>query len=255
MHFVGSDYLKELANYSNPVKNRTFTLMNLSENSNVLDVGCGPGVDTIFLGKSVVTKGSITGIDFDHAMISEANHKSMMEGLFPRISHQQASSLNLPFRDRSFDTVRSERMLQHIKDPLTAICEMSRVCKSKGKIVIADSDHSSMSIDTNEIDTEWKLRRFRTDYLPNGYSGRSLFGQCKKVGLIQIETETHTLVVENYRLYRYMACMDIIEDAAVEQGIITNEDLNRYNRDLEAADRAGLFWAYCTIVIVSATRP
>jgi len=42
----------------------------------------------------------------------------------------------LPFRDNSFDLVYSRNVLEHLPNPLNALCEQKRVCKEGGRISI-----------------------------------------------------------------------------------------------------------------------
>jgi hypothetical protein len=51
--------------------------------------------------------------------------------------------------------------------PERTLSEMVRVTRSDGRIVVADTDHSTMTIDTSDIDIEWKLRCFRTEIFKN----------------------------------------------------------------------------------------
>jgi ubiquinone/menaquinone biosynthesis C-methylase UbiE len=254
IQFVNSDYLEQLGNKFNHIKQKTYELMKLDDDSSVLDAGCGPGIDTIILGKTIVTKGTVTGFDFDEQMVTEANRRAAGEGLFPRVSHLHCSAVSLPFENESFHSVRSERMLQHLVNPLEAISELVRVCKKGGTIVVADSDHSSLSIDCAKTETEWKLRKFRTDFLPNGYAGRSLFSQFKICGLENINMEFFSIIVNSYKMYRYFSCMDLVEKEALKQKAISIEELNTFNIFLENADNCGRFFCYITIIVASGIK-
>jgi SAM-dependent methyltransferase len=48
-----------------------------------------------------------------------------------------SSALNVPFNDRSFDTVVSTEVLEHVPDPLRALKEMHRVLKSGGHLILS----------------------------------------------------------------------------------------------------------------------
>jgi tetratricopeptide (TPR) repeat protein len=51
-----------------------------------------------------------------------------------QLPHVYADSLELPFRDASFDLVISQAVLDHVKDPFRAVSEMQRVTKPGGTI-------------------------------------------------------------------------------------------------------------------------
>jgi len=46
-----------------------------------------------------------------------------------------ADALHLPFRDKSFDYVRSSHLIEHLSNPTLFLCECIRVCRKKVKVV------------------------------------------------------------------------------------------------------------------------
>ena len=61
MGYVGTDYLRLLEERMLDLKLRNYTLMNIEMRDSVLDVGCGPGSDTIHLAQHVGAKSEVTG--------------------------------------------------------------------------------------------------------------------------------------------------------------------------------------------------
>ncbi|MDG5814412.1 methyltransferase domain-containing protein [Chitinispirillales bacterium ANBcel5] len=249
--FVDSKYLQSLADKIRPVKIRSYELMNLKPDSIVLDVGCGPGIDTATLFTQKVNQGIVVGVDIDSNMVKAAQNATKDT---TRIGYFQANSYCLPFSHQSFDSVRSERLLQHLDQPQCAIAEMKRVCRKNGIIVVVDCDHSSLSIDTTQKDIEWKLRRSRTEQIPNGYSGRNLFRLLKKQGLCGVAIELHTIAVHSYHLFRKFSCMDEAEQKALSSGCITENELIKLNEELIDYDKKGVFTAYTVFIIASGKR-
>lgn len=54
--------------------------------------------------------------------------------------------------DRSFDIVRSERMLQWVSDPAAAVAEMARVVRPGGQVSLIDADWSTFTINVGDDD-------------------------------------------------------------------------------------------------------
>ena len=100
----------------------------------VLDVACGPGLLACAFAR--VAKHA-TGIDMTPAMLEQARKTQQEQGL-KNLSWQQGDVYSLPFPPDHFSIVSSRFVFHHLQDPLAALKEMKRVCKSGGKIVVAD---------------------------------------------------------------------------------------------------------------------
>lgn len=95
----------------------------------ILDVGCGDG----FVAKIVLSNRDQKidwGIDLSSDEISYARRS----GSFKKC--KVANVYNLPFKDKSFSTVFSNSVIEHIPDLNQALLEMSRVLKKRGKFII-----------------------------------------------------------------------------------------------------------------------
>jgi ubiquinone/menaquinone biosynthesis C-methylase UbiE len=95
----------------------------------VLDAGCGGGRYSVawrLLGAS-----HVTGIDVSATGIEDARQRVAARGLGD-VVFQQASALELPFPDRSFDVVFSNGVLHHTTDWRRGVREVVRVLAPKG---------------------------------------------------------------------------------------------------------------------------
>jgi len=100
----------------------------------VLDVACGPGLLACAFAR--VAKHA-TGIDITPAMLEQARKTQQEQGL-KNLSWQHGDVYSLPFSPDQFSIVSSRFVFHHLQDPLAALKEMKRVCKSGGKVVVAD---------------------------------------------------------------------------------------------------------------------
>lgn len=100
----------------------------------VLDVACGPGLLACAFAK--VAKDA-TGVDMTPAMLEQARKTQQEQGL-KNVSWQQGDVYSLPFPPDQFSIVSSRFVFHHLQDPLAALREMKRVCKSGGKVAVAD---------------------------------------------------------------------------------------------------------------------
>lgn len=250
---VDPDYLQLLATRVEPLKKRSYELMQIRKGHIILDIGCGPAIDTIPLAQFVGPTGQVIGIDIDSEMINLANKKAKEAMVTDWVLHKHFEAESIPYNSDYFDSCHCERMLQHLLYPERAISEMVRVTKPNGWIVVSDTDHSTLSIDS-DTDIEWKLRRFHTEMYKNGYIGRQLFRLFKQQNLEDIVIEIFPLFSTEYMLTRYMALLDKTEKEAVATGIITEEELKRWHNNLERSDKEGVFFSSVIMVLIAGRK-
>jgi SAM-dependent methyltransferase len=101
----------------------------------VLDVACGPGLVVCAFAKVVA---HATGIDITPAMLDRARQLQAEKAL-TNVTWKLGDVRSLPFPDASFSIVTSRFAFHHILDPFTVLGEMKRVCKSGGRVVVADT--------------------------------------------------------------------------------------------------------------------
>jgi len=113
---------------------RRLEAMPISPGQRLLDVGCGNGIATLHVARSLDV--IATGVDVDPDQIALA--RSAAAGLDTNMAFQVANATRLPFADATFDIVTTSKTLHHIKDWQKAVAELVRVVKPGGYIVLAD---------------------------------------------------------------------------------------------------------------------
>jgi ubiquinone/menaquinone biosynthesis C-methylase UbiE len=253
--YVDPEYLRVVGDLLNQIKQRTYDRMQIRTGHKVLDVGCGPGTDTIPLAHLVGSSGQVCGVDYDEAMVVEADQRAEKVGVRAWVKHKRADVSSLPFESDYFDSCRSERVFQHLRNPAQALAEMTRVTKTDGWVVVMDADWGTYSIDTAEVDIERRLARFFAEQmLYNGYAGRQLYGLFKKQGLRDVTFEICPVAVTHYTLARQIRLADRLEQAALAANIITEAELRRWRTGLEQADAEGIFFSQACAVLVAGRK-
>jgi SAM-dependent methyltransferase len=102
----------------------------------LLDVGCGIGGSARHL--ALAHGCQVTGIDLTAAYCELANELSARLGLATQTRFQQASALELPFDDASFDVVWTEHVQMNIADKQRFYGELTRVLRPGGVLVFHD---------------------------------------------------------------------------------------------------------------------
>jgi SAM-dependent methyltransferase len=101
------------------------------EGKECLDVGCGGGRYSIAMGR--LGAGQVVGCDISDDGLANACLRA--EGT-PNVTFEQASVLDLPFDDGSFDFVFSSGVLHHTTDPDKGLDELTRVLRPGGYLYL-----------------------------------------------------------------------------------------------------------------------
>ena len=98
--------------------------------SDVLECACGTGLLTKVIAPRCK---SVVATDFSAKMLKRAKRKCKKYG---NARFEFADILNLPYAGESFDTVVAANVIHLLDEPLKALGELNRVCKTGGTIII-----------------------------------------------------------------------------------------------------------------------
>jgi ubiquinone/menaquinone biosynthesis C-methylase UbiE len=107
----------------------------------VLEAGCGVGAQTVLLARNN-PQAHFVSIDISAESLACAGERVSGKGL-TNVTFGQADICNLPFRQRTFDHVFVCFTLEHIQDPLLALCKLKNIIRADGTITVIEGDHGS----------------------------------------------------------------------------------------------------------------
>ena len=102
----------------------------------LLDIGSGLGGPARYL--AMVCGCRVTGIDLTAEFVTVAIELARRSGLAGQVDFRQASALDLPFADGSFDQAWSQNVAMNIADRPRYYAEMRRVLRPGGRLAIQD---------------------------------------------------------------------------------------------------------------------
>ena len=253
---VNPEYLEKTAAIFAPVKQNSYSNMHVSEGDTVLDVGCGPGFDVMALAELVGIRGKVVGFDHDEAMLSQALQNIAHTYQDRDISLIQGCANQLPFQNNYFTSCRSERLFMHLRTPEQTLAEIIRVTKPGGNVVIIDTDWASLSIDNPLPKIEQTLSNYRiSQVLNNGYSGRSLYRQFRKLQLANIKIDVTPICVTDIKLFYYLSMQQTVEEQALACRVITERELKYWREELNQAADNDYFYCSVNLIMISASKP
>lgn len=122
-------YLRHLFAYE-------FAKDKISENSFVLEVGCGEGYGTNLLSQR---SGKIIGLDVEKDTIAHSSGKYEAENCLFRTY----DGVKIPYEDNTFDTVISFQVIEHIQDDINYVSEIYRVLKRNGIFILTTPNRTN----------------------------------------------------------------------------------------------------------------
>ena len=250
---VNAAYLDQTAAVLTKVKETSYVLMNATPLSRILDVGCGPGIDTHAMAS--MTSGMVVGVDYCPEMVRQANARGRDLETRPRPVYAVANAARLPFDDHTFDAVRCERLLQHVAVPEAVVRELTRLVRPKGRLVLVDTDFGSLSMDyAGHPGLERRLQLAIAELTTtNGYSGRQLFRWLKRQGLEDISISVTPVVVTSYALARNLIRLPVAESCALKADVLCSQDVEELRAAFARSDNKGEFFASINLVTVAGT--
>ena len=140
--------------------------LQLDPGDQVLDIGCGTGIDIPLLYHRVGSEGRVVGIDISKGMICRAR-KRISRNPSVSIPLVQGNALYLPFESKSFDAVFCDYLISTVH-AVKAIKEAFRVAKPGASMVFAD----------DRLPSGWFASPLKamTGFFRNGYFNSAVAG-------------------------------------------------------------------------------
>jgi SAM-dependent methyltransferase len=246
---VAEDLVAWMAHQRRGGPDETVGALGLAPGDRVLDLGCGPGVDRRALAVVVGPTGLAVGLDRSAAMATASAATGSGAVL---VGDGQA----LPLASSSFAGAWARAVLIHTPDPGAAVAELARVVRPGGRIVLAEPDHGTHIVATDEMDVFERVRAHRRTSFRHPLVGRDLPALAAAAGLV---VEARWLTPIEHRSFAHARAaggpFDVAVAAAVDAGAITAAEGDRYLASLAARDDLGAFLFAAMAVTVVARRP
>jgi SAM-dependent methyltransferase len=209
--------------------------------SNVLEVGCGVGAQTLPLAERS-PNARFTSIDVSADSLAQARRRADEAG-FRNVEFKQADILALPFAPESFDHIFICLVLEHLSRPVEALSSLVRVVRPGGTITVIEGDHGSTYFYPPSHAAE-KVIRCLVE-LQRRAEGDALIGRrlyplmaaahlervCVSPLMVYVDSSKPDLV-SGFIKKTFVAMIEGVRESAIEAGVIDAEAFDAGIRDL-----------------------
>jgi ubiquinone/menaquinone biosynthesis C-methylase UbiE len=192
-------------------------LLDIQPGDQVLDVGCGIGLQALAMAKLATTAGKVVGTDISTVMIDIAKSRTANSGL--PLDFLVADAASQPFPNQSFDCVRTERVLMYVPDTQQTINEFKRLLKPGGRLVIFDFDWDGILIAHHNKALTRQIIRYASDSFPNGRIGADLYLQLRNAGFKNVAVKPSSYYGNNEIL---LSIMKRVYEGILQTGVANN---------------------------------
>ncbi|WP_219465083.1 methyltransferase domain-containing protein [Nonomuraea rhizosphaerae] len=249
-------YLDQLA-ASTPgraYKRELLAMMDLRPGQTVLDIGCGPGTDLADLADAVTGTGTVVGLDHDLVMADLARIRLADR---PNVEVRLGDAHTIPLADGTVDRARTDRVLQHVRDPGQVMAEFRRLARPGGAITMAEPDWHGLLIDSPV--GPGLVRYITSEVIRNPDIGRSLVRLAERAGLVVRTAVVFAPVIRDLETAEQLFGLRRTIGRAVEAGYLEDgclEDGCLEDGCLEDGELGpGPFLASCALFMVVACAP
>jgi ubiquinone/menaquinone biosynthesis C-methylase UbiE len=154
-------------------------------------------------------------------MVTEAGRRAADSGL--PVEFCPGDAMSLDFADASFDSVRCENVLIHLRDAHKALNELIRVARSGGRSVASELDTEMRFIDSPYVQLTRTIFSSFADATPSGRIGRALLRLMRDAGLHNVTCQA-TVVRADLIFFRILQeghLNNCIQQGLISTGMLT----------------------------------
>lgn len=221
--------------------------------SRVLEVGCGVGAQTVTLARQS-PDAHVTAIDVSEVSLAEARRRADGAAL-TNVKFQQADIFALPFAPGSFDHVFVCFVLEHLREPLTALRTLQRVLSPGGTMTVIEGDHGSTYFHPDSAAAHRAIQclvDLQRAAAGDALIGRRVYPLMVEAGLQDVRVSPRMVyvdasrpqLVDGFVKKTFAAMVEGVRDEAIRAGMVEAADFDAGIRALHRTTEADGVFCY-----------
>ncbi|HSP06399.1 MAG TPA: methyltransferase domain-containing protein [Acidobacteriota bacterium] len=186
IHGTTPEEQRRLSRMNDLINRGSLRELALRGGEHILDLGSGLGQFTREMAR--VSGQKVIGVEYSSEQLEEAQRLAREAGEETIVEFRQGDALQPPIRDDewgSFDVAHTRFLLEHLRDPLTAVRVMVRAVRPGGRVILEDDDHDVMRLwpELPGFESLWRAYIRTYDRLGNDpFIGRRLVSLLHQAG-------------------------------------------------------------------------
>jgi SAM-dependent methyltransferase len=207
----------------------------------VLEDGCGVGAQTTTIARNS-PQSRFLSIDLSADSLAVARERTNDAGI-TNVAFLQADIFNLPFKEQSFDHAFVCFVLEHLRDPVSALVCLKRMLKPGGSVTAIEGDHGSAYFHPDSADARRAIQcliDLQAGMGGDALIGRRLYPLLAEAGFKEVTVSPRMVyvdasrpqLVDGFTRNTFNAMVEGVRADAIARGLIDPESWDRGIRDL-----------------------
>lgn len=186
--------------FAEPELRSAIASLGIAPGSRILDVGCGTGLQSLWLAEAASPNGELTAVDISEAHAAIARSR-LASATIPTTVHV-ADVANMDLPSQAFDVVWCSNTLNHLSGPEETLARWRAALRGGGRIAIGQSSFLPEMMFAWDWRLETEITRACRQFYRDKYGlsaedtsdARNLIGFMRRAGFSNVTP--HTLVIE-----------------------------------------------------------
>ncbi len=245
-----SDYLKNSGRVLKTIKEYSYSFIKKDIEGNIIDLGCGNGIDVHTMAKSY-SNTKIIGIDHDTTLIDIAKKNTTASN----VSFIHSEAHDIPFDSNSINGLRAERIIQHLSNPEDVLKEVYRVLKENSPFVIVETDWHGITFYTEHINIENKIKKYLVeDKIKNGLASRNTLNYLNNQKFKNINVKVFPITLYSLNEANGLFKIEELINEMENKSLLTKDETNKFSNSLHELDKSNCFYCSIDLIVFASTK-